>query len=587
MTMEEHTKAIADLTAAIAALTTKIEDIHPVVHELQGWRPQIEQSVEEIRSEVGHLRTQIDKATLPPPVDRATATAPPPPLPRLSELPPLLPLIADGSRPRLPPPTADAPHLRAVDISDRGDTSHGPDGHGVFTDLRGKSSGEIRTPRLPPATGTSDFYHHGEQSFAGDRGYFRLPPPPRFDFPLFDGSNPRAWRLKCEAYFWVCTLSADTWVSCAEMYFTDNALSWLQSSQAHLHYQEWGEFASVICAQFGREEFQNLLRQFNRLRQTGTVTKYAEQFTQLMHNLLAHHSSWDPAFFVTQFMDGLQRDIRVAVVLHQPQTLDTAVDLACLQEEVVEALRRDERRHPALPPSSQGGRAIPRMALPLPPPPSAIARQGGTASESRPPETTRTPPNDDKLATLRAYRRAKGLCFTCGERWSREHRCAPTVQLHIVEELIEMLQGPAQPTPSTESTPSEADCCVLSQAAVDGAEAPTTMRLHGWVQGKEVLMLVDSGSSHSFVSAALATHLQGVKPAHRALSVRVANGSILQSDQEIPACKWNSQGVEFTTNLRVLPLGSYDVILGIDWLADHSPMKVHWLEKTMAFQHDG
>lgn len=78
-----------------------------------------------------------------------------------------------------------------------------------------------------------------------------------------------------------------------------------------------------------------------------------------MHNLLAQHSSRDPAFFVTQFMEGLQRDIHAAVVLHQPQTLDTAVDLSCLQEEVVEVLRRDDRRHPSMPPSSTGGRALP------------------------------------------------------------------------------------------------------------------------------------------------------------------------------------------------------------------------------------
>lgn len=73
-----------------------------------------------------------------------------------------------------------------------------------------------------------------------------------------------------------------------------------------------------------------------------------------------------------------------------------------------------------------------------------------------------------------------------------------------------------------DTAPSEADCCVLSKAAVEGDESPTTMRLHGWVQGKEVLMLIDSGSSHSFVSASLVAH--GVQQAQRALSVRVTNG---------------------------------------------------------------
>lgn len=47
---------------------------------------------------------------------------------------------------------------------------------------------------------------------------------------------------------------------------------------------------------------------------------------------------------------------------------------------------------------------------------------------------------DDKLRALRSYRRARGLCYTCGEKWSREHKCAATVQLHVVEELWDMLE---------------------------------------------------------------------------------------------------------------------------------------------------
>lgn len=51
--MEEHTKALAELTAAISTLTSKIDEIHPVVLELQGWKPTIERSVEDLRAEVG------------------------------------------------------------------------------------------------------------------------------------------------------------------------------------------------------------------------------------------------------------------------------------------------------------------------------------------------------------------------------------------------------------------------------------------------------------------------------------------------------------------------------------------------------
>lgn len=44
----------------------------------------------------------------------------------------------------------------------------------------------------------------------------------------------------------------------------------------------------------------------------------------------------------------------------------------------------------------------------------------------------------------------------------------------------------------------------------------------------------------------------------------------------IPSCPWYSQGQEFFTDLKVLALGTYDAILGMDWLEEHSPMTVYW-----------
>ena len=54
---------------------------------------------------------------------------------------------------------------------------------------------------------------------------------------------------------------------------------------------------------------------------------------------------------------------------------------------------------------------------------------------------SRVSPSDDKWIALRNFRRAKGLCYTCGERWAKEHRCQGTVQLHIVQEMVELLQS--------------------------------------------------------------------------------------------------------------------------------------------------
>uniref|UniRef100_A0A8R7V7F1 Uncharacterized protein n=1 Tax=Triticum urartu TaxID=4572 RepID=A0A8R7V7F1_TRIUA len=83
-------------------------------------------------------------------------------------------------------------------------------------------------------------------------------------------------------------------------------------------------------------------------------------------------------------------------------------------------------------------------------------------------------------------------------------------------------------------------------------------------------MLVDSGSSTSFVSQHLLPHLQGVQSMPKSIKVVVANGSELWCTQEVLGRSWFAQGHVFSTNFRLLPLGSYDVIQGMDWLEYHS-----------------
>lgn len=78
-------------------------------------------------------------------------------------------------------------------------------------------------------------------------------------------------------------------------------------------------------------------------------------------------------------------------------------------------------------------------------------------------------------------------------------------------------------------------------------------------------MLVDSGSSHSFISETLASRLTGQQSRSlAAVKVRVADGGILQCTQELVQCIWWVQGISFQSDMKILPLGTYEVILGMD-----------------------
>lgn len=71
------------------------------------------------------------------------------------------------------------------------------------------------------------------------------------------------------------------------------------------------------------------------------------------------------------------------------------------------------------------------------------------------------------------------------------------MQLHVVEELLELF--------SLESDHGEGQLghaeqdgdtvCAISKQALTGEVPARAFQLHAWIQGHEVLMLVDSGSS--------------------------------------------------------------------------------------------
>jgi hypothetical protein len=64
-----------------------------------------------------------------------------------------------------------------------------------------------------------------------------------------------------------------------------------------------------------------------------------------------------------------------------------------------------------------------------------------------------------------------------------------------------------------------------------------------------------------------------------AITVQVANGLTLQCTSHMQQASWPVADYQFITDLKALPLSSYDMILGLDWLESFSPMKIDWKKK--------
>lgn len=295
--------------------------------------------------------------------------------------------------------------------------------------------------------------------------------------------------------------------------------------------------------------------------------------------MLAYKPDLDPTFFTTRFIEGLARDIRAVVMIQRPNDLETAVSLALLQEEI-------EDDEPKLPNKTMASR-------PMHKPFSSGANftRHNQVSDNPSAHTV-----SNNLSTLKAYRKARGLCFTCGEKFVPGHKCSTTVKLHVVEELLAFIHTPE---PASDQSPAETEqfedaladttevCCSISKHAVTGTEQAHSMRLLGQIQGLDALILIDSRSSNNFVSSAFAAKLQGLKTLDTPVKVKVAGGGILTGGAEILDCTWTCQVNSFNTTLKVLPLHCYDVILGMPWLEEFGLMQTHWAQKWFQFEWEG
>ena len=135
---------------------------------------------------------------------------------------------------------------------------------------------------------------------------------------------------------------------------------------------------------------------------------------------------------------------------------------------------------------------------------------------------------------------------------------------------------------------STADCATISVTALSGAAHPKTIQLRALVGNQVVLILVDSGSTHTFVDQALLSRIKVTgEPLNRPMKVKVANGELVQCSEKVSQLTWWIQGHNFTNTMHVLPLGGHDIILGMDWLEQWGVMQCHWAEKWIQFNYSG
>jgi hypothetical protein len=96
------------------------------------------------------------------------------------------------------------------------------------------------------------------------------------------------------------------------------------------------------------------------------------------------------------------------------------------------------------------------------------------------------------------------------------------------------------------------------------------IEVEGMIKNHSFTILIDSWDSHSYLDPRVVESLQFSRRKHEKYClVHLAIGTKRKVTELVKSCPMDMNGLSIKAELNVLPLGSYDCLIGMDWLDPH------------------
>jgi hypothetical protein len=96
------------------------------------------------------------------------------------------------------------------------------------------------------------------------------------------------------------------------------------------------------------------------------------------------------------------------------------------------------------------------------------------------------------------------------------------------------------------------------------------IEVEGKINNQPIVILIDSGASHSYLDPKMVERfIFPRKRLGKPWMVQLATRVKRKINEIVKACLMNMNGLNTNANLNIIPLGSYDYLIGMDWLDQH------------------
>ncbi|GJX77045.1 putative reverse transcriptase domain-containing protein [Tanacetum coccineum] len=363
------------------------------------------------------------------------------------------------------------------------------------------------------------------------------------------------WFEKLESVFRICDCKERDKVKFATATLQGRVLTWWNRRIASMGIDaangtSWTEVRKWMTEEFyPRSVLQRLEQELYNLNLKGTdIDGYTNRFHKLA--LLCPRMVEPELVKAEQYIRGLSKNIRGDVTSSRPVGIDEAVCLAyqlmgqIIQDKTDEASEGEKRKGEG----DRGGRAM-----------------------------TNAAPNDNEVCPKCKNKKHVGDCWKCGKCGKLGHKTAACWSLDRKDVTCFNCNKKGHrkghlkrdcPTLKKNGQGGNNRGAVYKLGAVDAQQDPKVVTGTFLLNNRYATALFDSGADKSFVSTNFST-LIDIKPVELDTSyeVELADGKVVSTNNVLIGCTLNLLNHSFPIDLMVIELGSFDIIIGMDWLS--------------------
>lgn len=280
-------------------------------------------------------------------------------------------------------------------------------------------------------------------------------------------------------------------------------------------------------------------------------------------------------FFVECFISGLKGHIKDILKLLGPVSLEQAYKQAKSCQELVNEIRKVNYNNSSTASKTDSSGGSGKL--------STIQEYSCETAENEGIIQLSPQQLDDRLK--------KGLCPYCEDKEGPNHEWLQPCQYRMVQEESSLISADSvrQVASADEivSNTTVKEQMEVSVHAIEGCHNNKTITLTGRRGNQKFSILVDGGSTHSFLDEHTATKRRCELVKTKPMKVQVANGNLLKSRYECSDFSWKIDDKEFKTSVRTLPMGGYDLVLGVDWPGSLGLVTFNYKKLVLQFNYQG